>query len=120
MKLYRYNRISYDTNHNKRRRPVTPAKPKKLLKSINGFSIAKTPGKKKQGIDGALEDIAAYRVTHYDSVDDFQCFRHMRFSAERCYKESNRADEQIFANKIEMNFAISQYLYIFTKNLSLR
>ena len=44
---------------------------KKLLKSINGVSIAKTPGKKKRGIDEALEDIAAGRVTHYDTVDDF-------------------------------------------------
>lgn len=44
---------------------------RKLIKSLNGVSIAKTPRKKKCGLDIALEDVAAGRIHHYDSKEEF-------------------------------------------------
>ena len=48
---------------------------KKILNAIEGVSIAKPSKRKKCGIDEALDDIKAGRVTHYDNVDDmFKAF----------------------------------------------
>ena len=44
---------------------------KKLLKKFDSVTISKTTTKRKTGLDEALEDVAAGRVTRYDSVDDF-------------------------------------------------
>lgn len=48
---------------------------KKVLKALNGVSIA-TPAKKtKSGIDEAYEDVKAGRTTRYDSAEDmFKAF----------------------------------------------
>ncbi len=44
---------------------------KKVLKAIDGISIAKPEKKKrKSGIEKAYEDIRAGRISHYESVDD--------------------------------------------------
>ena len=46
---------------------------KKVLKAIDGISIAKSEKKKrKSGIEKAYEDIRAGRISHYESVDDKQ------------------------------------------------
>ena len=48
---------------------------KKILNAIEGVSIAKPSKQKKCGIDEALDDIKAGRVTHYDNVEDmFKAF----------------------------------------------
>lgn len=44
---------------------------KKLLKKFDSVTISKTTTKRKTGLDEALEDVAAGRVTRYDSVEDF-------------------------------------------------
>lgn len=46
---------------------------KKILRAINGVSIAKEASTKtkKCGLDEAYEDIKAGRVTHYESAEDF-------------------------------------------------
>ena len=44
---------------------------KKLLAKFDSVTISKPQRKRKTGIDEALEDVAAGRVTRYDSVDDF-------------------------------------------------
>lgn len=43
---------------------------KKLLAKFEGVTLKKTASKRKTGLDEALEDVAAGRVTCYDSVDD--------------------------------------------------
>lgn len=43
---------------------------KQLLKKFDSVTISKPARKRKTGLDEALEDVAAGRVTHYDSVDD--------------------------------------------------
>ena len=44
---------------------------KKLLAKFDSVVISKTKKKRKTGLDEALEDVAAGRVTRYNSVDDF-------------------------------------------------
>lgn len=44
---------------------------KKLLKKFDSVTISKTTTKRKTGLEEALEDVAAGRVTRYDSVEDF-------------------------------------------------
>lgn len=44
---------------------------KKLLAKFDSVTISKPARKRKTGLDEALEDVAAGRVTHYDSVEDF-------------------------------------------------
>lgn len=48
---------------------------KKILSAINGVSIAKPVRKKKPGIEEALEDIKANRITHFDSKEGF--YKHL-------------------------------------------
>lgn len=43
---------------------------KKLLAKFDGVTLKKNSCKRKTGIDEALEDVAAGRVTRYDSVDE--------------------------------------------------
>lgn len=43
---------------------------KKILSAINGVSLAKPVRKKKTGLEEALEDVEAGRITHADNVDD--------------------------------------------------
>lgn len=43
---------------------------KKLLAKFDSVTISKPSRKRKTGLDEALEDVAAGRVTHYDSVDE--------------------------------------------------
>lgn len=43
---------------------------KKLLKKFDSVTISKTTTKRKTGLDEALEDVAAGRVYHANSVDD--------------------------------------------------
>jgi len=45
----------------------------KLIESMNGVSVVETKpvSKKKSGLDEALEDVKAGRVSEYASVDDF-------------------------------------------------
>ncbi|MCM1349227.1 MAG: hypothetical protein NC338_07430 [Firmicutes bacterium] len=43
---------------------------KKLLAKFNSVTITKPARKRKTGLDEALEDVAAGRVTHYNSVDE--------------------------------------------------
>ncbi len=44
---------------------------KKILNAIDGVSIAKPEKKKhKSGLDQAMDDMRAGRITHCDSVDD--------------------------------------------------
>lgn len=44
---------------------------KKILSKFDGVTLKKTPGKRKTGLDEALEDVKAGRITRYDSVEDF-------------------------------------------------
>lgn len=44
---------------------------KKLLAKFDGVSLKKNTAKRKTGLDEALEDVAAGRVTTYNSVEDF-------------------------------------------------
>lgn len=44
---------------------------KKILKAIDGVSIAKTSKTSKCGLDEAYEDVRNGRVTHYENADDF-------------------------------------------------
>ncbi|MCM1519817.1 MAG: hypothetical protein NC098_03440 [Lachnoclostridium sp.] len=48
---------------------------KKLLAKFDSVTISKPKKSRKTGLDEALEDVAAGRVSRYDSVDDF--FREM-------------------------------------------
>lgn len=43
---------------------------KKLLAKFEGVTLKKTVTKRKTGLDEALEDVAAGRVFHAESVDD--------------------------------------------------
>jgi len=43
---------------------------KKLLAKFDGVTLKKTVCKRKTGLDEALEDVAAGRVFHAESVDD--------------------------------------------------
>lgn len=43
---------------------------KKILSAIEGVSIAKPIRKKKTGLEMALDDIEAGRVTYYESAED--------------------------------------------------
>lgn len=43
---------------------------RQLLKKFDSVTISKPTRKRKTGLDEALEDVAAGRVTCYDSVDD--------------------------------------------------
>lgn len=42
----------------------------KLLKKFDSVTISRPPRKRKTGLDEALEDVAAGRVYHADSVED--------------------------------------------------
>ncbi len=42
----------------------------KILNALNGVSIEKIIRKKKSGLEEALDDIKAGRVTRYESVED--------------------------------------------------
>lgn len=44
---------------------------KKLLAKFDSVTISKPTRKRKTGLDEALEDVAAGRVTRYESVEDF-------------------------------------------------
>ncbi len=44
---------------------------KKLLAKFDGVTLTRKVAKRKTGIEEALDDVAAGRVSHYDSVDDF-------------------------------------------------
>lgn len=44
---------------------------RKLLAKFDSVTISKPSRKRKTGIDEALEDVQAGRVTRYDSVEDF-------------------------------------------------
>ena len=44
---------------------------KKLLSKFDSVTISKPARKRKTGLDEALEDVAAGRVTRYESVEDF-------------------------------------------------
>ena len=44
---------------------------KKLLAKFDGVTLKKAVCKRKTGLDEALEDVAAGRVSRYDSVEDF-------------------------------------------------
>ena len=43
---------------------------KKLLAKFDSVTISKPTRKRKTGLDEALEDVAAGRVTRYESADD--------------------------------------------------
>lgn len=43
---------------------------KKLLAKFDSVTISKPTRKRKTGLDKALEDVAAGRVTRYESADD--------------------------------------------------
>ena len=43
---------------------------KKILNALEGVSIARPTRKKKTGLEKALEDIEAGRVTYYESAED--------------------------------------------------
>ena len=43
---------------------------KNILKAIDGVSIAKKAGRKKGGLDQALEDVREGRVNQYDSAEE--------------------------------------------------
>lgn len=43
---------------------------KKLLAKFDGVTLKKANSKRKTGLDEALEDVAAGRVTTYNSVDE--------------------------------------------------
>ena len=44
---------------------------KKLLAKFDSVPVSKPTRKRKTGLDEALEDVKAGRVSHYDSVEDF-------------------------------------------------
>lgn len=44
---------------------------RKLLAKFDSVTVSKPSRKRKTGIDEALEDVKAGRVTRYDSVEDF-------------------------------------------------
>lgn len=44
---------------------------RKFLAKFDSVTISKPVRKRKTGLDEALEDVAAGRVTRYDSVEDF-------------------------------------------------
>ena len=44
---------------------------RKLLAKFDSVTISKPIRKRKTGLDEALEDVAAGRVTRYDSAEDF-------------------------------------------------
>lgn len=44
---------------------------RKILAKFDGVVLKKAASKRKTGLDEALEDVAAGRVTRYNSVDDF-------------------------------------------------
>ena len=44
---------------------------KKPLAKFDGITLQKNTGKRKTGLDEALDDVKAGRVSKYDSVDDF-------------------------------------------------
>lgn len=44
---------------------------KKLLAKFDSVTVSKPTHKRKTGLDEALEDVKAGRVSHYDSVEDF-------------------------------------------------
>ena len=44
---------------------------KKLLAKFDSVTISKPTRKRKTGLDEALEDVAAVRVTRCESVEDF-------------------------------------------------
>lgn len=44
---------------------------KKLLSKFDSVTISKSARKRKTGIDEALEDVKAGRITSYSSVEDF-------------------------------------------------
>lgn len=44
---------------------------KKLFKTMNGVSIAKPVRKKKTGFEEAMDDLAAGRIHHFDTKEDF-------------------------------------------------
>ncbi len=44
---------------------------KKLLAKFDSVTISKPTRKRKTGLDEAIEDVKAGRVTHYNSVEDF-------------------------------------------------
>ncbi|MDE6192912.1 MAG: hypothetical protein K2M83_02860 [Muribaculaceae bacterium] len=44
---------------------------KKLLAKFDSVTVSKPTRKRKTGLDEALEDVKAGRVSHYDSVEDF-------------------------------------------------
>lgn len=44
---------------------------KRLIAKMDGITIVKSERKRKTGLDEALEDVAAGRVSRYESVEDF-------------------------------------------------
>lgn len=44
---------------------------KKLLAKFDSVTISRPSRKRKTGLEEALDDVRAGRVTHYDSVEDF-------------------------------------------------
>ena len=44
---------------------------KKLLAKFDSVTVSKPTRKRKTGLDEAIEDVKAGRVSHYDSVEDF-------------------------------------------------
>ena len=44
---------------------------KKLLAKFDSVTVSKPTRNRKTGLDEALEDVKAGRVSHYDSVEDF-------------------------------------------------
>lgn len=44
---------------------------RKVLNSIDGVTVARTPRKKKSGLEEALKDVREGRVTEHASVDDY-------------------------------------------------
>lgn len=44
---------------------------KKLLAKFDSVTISRPSRKRKTGLEEALDDVCAGRVTHYDSVEDF-------------------------------------------------
>lgn len=51
--------------------PKEAALIKKLLAKFDSVTISQLRRKRKTGLDEALEDVKAGRVTHYSSVEDF-------------------------------------------------
>jgi len=44
---------------------------KKIIKSLDGVTIAQTAQKRKTGIEEAYDDVRSGRVSHYSSAQDF-------------------------------------------------